>query len=122
MKIRKYKKNSFYDLYRDENLVEKIYKWLLDYEITGKIFTLSLNNASNNNIAIEFSGTAFTLLNHGVGGLFHVTYICHDINLIVQSAFDYIKDTIPKLNMFGFLLKPRKVDLSVINKLAKDSM
>lgn len=73
-------------------------------------------------LAITIQLQSFTLLNHGVGGLFHVTYICHDINLIVQSAFDYIKDTIPKLNMFGFLLKPRKVDLSVINKLAKDSM
>lgn len=53
MKIGKSKKDLFLlMMHTDKNLAWLIYKELLEYEISNKIFTLTLDNPSNNNVAI----------------------------------------------------------------------
>ena len=64
-------------------------------EIDQRIFTLSLDNASNNNVAVDFLKITLSLPCHGE--LFHVRCICHILNLIVQSVFSEIKPMIEKV-------------------------
>lgn len=60
-------------------------------------FTLSLDNASNYNVAIQHIKKSLTLSCHCANDLFHVRCICHILNLITQSAFNDIRELIKKI-------------------------
>ena len=70
-------------------------------EISERIFSLSLDNASNNNVAVDFIRSTLSLPCHG--DLFHIRYICHILNLIVQSAFTEIKPMIEKVRTVTYM-------------------
>ena len=63
------------------NVANLIIEELLKLEISERIFSLSLDNASNNNVAVDFIRSSLSLPCHG--DLFHIRCICHILNLIV---------------------------------------
>ena len=77
------------------NVANLIVEELGQLKIDQRIFTISLDNASNNNVAVDFLKRNLSLPCHGE--LFHVRCICHILNLIVQSAFSEIKPMIEKV-------------------------
>ena len=63
---------------------------LIEYEIENKIISITLDNASTNNIAADLLKPSIQLdLN---GSLFHNRCACHIINLIVQVGVKSIRD------------------------------
>ena len=70
-------------------------------EIDQRIFTLSLDNASNNNVAVDFIRSFLSLPCHG--DPFHIRCICHILNLIIQSAFTEIKPMIEKVRTVAYM-------------------
>ena len=63
------------------NVANLIIEELMKLEISQRIFSLSLDNASNNNVAVDFIRSSLSLPCHG--DLFHIRCICHILNLIV---------------------------------------
>jgi hypothetical protein len=94
-----------------DNIAERVYAVLDEYGLTAKVFSVTLDNASSNNKAIQtlapelfsyvgtvdsdFVGAIDSLqpkLSGYVGTLFlHQRCACHIINLMVKSALDVIK-------------------------------
>ena len=63
---------------------------LKEYEIKNKIISITINNASTNNVAADLLKPAIQLdLN---GSLFQNRCACHIINLIVQVGVKSIRD------------------------------
>ena len=67
---------------------------LVNYDLHKRVITITLDNASTNNIAIE-------LMRHFLSGfhdeLFHVRCGYHIINLIVNDRLKLVQDPINKL-------------------------
>ena len=83
------------------NITNLVIEELMKLEIDQRIFSLSLDNTSNNNIAVDFIKTTLSLSCHG--DLFHIRCICHILNLIVQSAFTEIKPMIENVRTVAYM-------------------
>ncbi|KAL4571024.1 hypothetical protein LXL04_017774 [Taraxacum kok-saghyz] len=86
---------------------DNLYKCLKDWGIKNKIFTISVDNASNNDSAVKILSETFSRVKKlSCGGkLFHVRCCAHILNLMVQdglSRINYIiediHDTITFIN------------------------
>ena len=67
---------------------------LIDYDLGNRINTMTLDNASTNNVAIE----TLTLLVSGYHDvLLHQRRACHIINLIVNSALHIIQKSFQRI-------------------------
>lgn len=65
---------------------------------------LVIDNASNNNIAIEYLRASLWLILATVEIFFHIRCVYHIINLILQSTFLDIKHIITKArDFYGFI-------------------
>ena len=70
---------------------------LREYEIENKIISITLDNASTNNVAADLLKPAIQLdLN---GSLFHNRCACHIINLIVQVGVKSIRDDLESIRL-----------------------
>lgn len=76
---------------------------IANFGLTPKKFTLSLDNASYNNIAIEHIQNSLKLACTDVNDFSHVRCICYLFNLIVQRVFDNIREMTVKIRDVGIL-------------------
>lgn len=83
------------------DIIDKLMKCTKEWGIEQKVYTISVHNASNNDVAINVAIDTFSrndLLPLG-GMLFHVRCTAHILNLIVQDGIKEIE---------GIVLKVRK--------------
>ena len=76
-------------------IMNAINECLNEYEIKDKIFSISFDNASNNNVVVNELKQQFDLVLNG--RLFHVRCACHIINLCVQDALIHMQPHIKKV-------------------------
>ena len=70
------------------NLSQLLFNVAKEYNIDSKIFSISLDNASENTAAIEYLKRYFRpILN---GQLFHIRCVCHIINLCLQDGLSVV--------------------------------
>ncbi|XP_071912241.1 zinc finger BED domain-containing protein RICESLEEPER 2-like [Coffea arabica] len=77
-------------------IADAIFKCLMDWGIESKVYTVSVDNASNNDSALRclkdtFSRNKCILAN---GKLFHVRCYAHILNLMVQDGLSQIKEIV----------------------------
>lgn len=101
-----------------------IYKELLELEFSDKFFT-SLNNGSNNSVAIEHLHGCLLLPISGTGGFFscwcmscHKFDFCNQLLMILKIILKI--RSIFKIRSVYILLLVHKAELDCINELAKD--
>ena len=79
--------------------MEKILSFLEEWGIEKKIFSITLDNASNNDNCQDFKKKKLNegslLLSDGI--FFHVRCGAHILNLIVQEGFKVIDDSVINL-------------------------
>lgn len=77
-------------------IADAIYKCLKDWGLESKVYTVSVDNASNNDTALRCLKDTFSrnkcLL--AKGKLFHVRCCAHILNLLVQDGLSEIKDIV----------------------------
>ncbi|WOL07518.1 zinc finger BED domain-containing protein RICESLEEPER 2-like [Canna indica] len=81
-------------------IVDTIYNCLKEWGIENKVYTLSVDNASNNDSAIRILKDTFsrsTKLSCG-GKLFHVRCCSHTLNLMVQDGLSEVKHIIEEIH------------------------
>ncbi|WOK96158.1 zinc finger BED domain-containing protein RICESLEEPER 2-like [Canna indica] len=86
--------------HRGVEIADTIYKCLKEWGIENKVYTLSVDNASNNDSAIRILKDTFsrsTKLLCG-GKLFHVRCCAHILNLMVQDDLSEIKHIIEDIH------------------------
>lgn len=86
--------------HRGVEIADTIYKCLKEWGIENKVYTLSVDNASNNDSAIRILKDTFsrsTKLLCG-GKLFHVRCCAHILNLMVQDGLSEIKHIIEDIH------------------------
>ncbi|KAL3529787.1 hypothetical protein ACH5RR_009109 [Cinchona calisaya] len=79
---------------RGVEISDAIFKCLKEWGIENKIFTISVDNASNNDVAIRLLKDTFSMSKNLVcaGKLFHVRCCAHILNLMVQDGLSQIVD------------------------------
>ncbi|KAL3510036.1 hypothetical protein ACH5RR_029437 [Cinchona calisaya] len=84
-----------------------IFKCLKEWGIENKIFTISVDNSSNKNMAIRLLKDTFSMSKKLVcgGNLFHVQCCAQVLNLVVQDGFrqtvnitEYIRESVEFMN------------------------
>ncbi|KAL5550725.1 hypothetical protein UlMin_000901 [Ulmus minor] len=80
-------------------LSEKIFDLLCGWKIEGKLFSLTLDNASSNDVSVEALGSQLQLkgLLPCNGEFFHLRCCCHILNLVVQDGLKHIDRAIEKI-------------------------
>ncbi|KAL4579265.1 hypothetical protein LXL04_015403 [Taraxacum kok-saghyz] len=83
--------------HRGLEIYDNLYKCLKDWGIENKIFTISVDNASNNDSAVKILSKTFSRVKKlPCGGkLFHVRCCAHILNLMMLSAAIKFKDVFP---------------------------
>ncbi|KAG2688933.1 hypothetical protein I3760_09G116200 [Carya illinoinensis] len=81
------------------SLSEKIYNLLCEWGIQDKIFALTLDNASSNDVSVDLLRTQLNIKRALVcdGEFFHLRCCCHILNLVVQDGLKAIDCAIQKV-------------------------
>ncbi|XP_039141281.1 zinc finger BED domain-containing protein RICESLEEPER 2-like [Dioscorea cayenensis subsp. rotundata] len=85
---------------RGVEIADGIFKCLKEWEIKNKVFTISVDNASSNDVAIRILKDTFSRtkrLLYG-GKLFHVRCCAHILNLMVQDGISEIEEIIEDIH------------------------
>ncbi|OMO51751.1 hypothetical protein COLO4_37526 [Corchorus olitorius] len=85
---------------RGVEIVDCIYKCLQEWGIENKVFTISIDNATSNDVAIRNLKDTFSRTRKLLCGrkLFHVRCCAHILNLMVQDGLSEIADCIDKVH------------------------
>ena len=86
--------------------------------IHDKIFTITLDNASNNNVAIQRL-KRFWQINDDHAKLFHVRCCAHILNLIVKDGLKQVDSTLEKLETLHIILIVPKQNMNYFLIVAK---
>ncbi|XP_042460154.1 zinc finger BED domain-containing protein RICESLEEPER 2-like [Zingiber officinale] len=83
-------------------LAETIYSLAYDWGIEKKLFSITLDNVSVNDVCVEILKTQLRLKNalSFDGTLFHVRYYAHILNLIVQDGLKEIDIVVDRIREF----------------------
>ncbi|KAL4566642.1 hypothetical protein LXL04_030762 [Taraxacum kok-saghyz] len=78
--------------HRGVEIADTLYKCLKDWDIEKKVFTISVDNASNNDAAVRILSETFSRIKKlPCGGkMFHVRCCAHILNLMVQDGLSRI--------------------------------
>lgn len=89
---------EFFELpHTGQKIYAQIMSVICTFKIKDKITSISLDNASYNTSAINMlKNDLMPVVN---GAFFHVRCVCHIINLIVQSRFNYLQASIYKIRV-----------------------
>ena len=81
------------------SLSEKMYNLLCEWEIENKVFTVTLDNASSNDVSVDILRTQLSIRKALVcnGDFFHLRCCAHILNLIVQDGLKEIDIAIQKI-------------------------
>ena len=74
---------------------------IIDLGIHDKIFTITLDNASNNNVAIQIL-KRFWQINDDHAKLFHIRCCAHILNLIVKDGLKQVDRTLEKIRDIAY--------------------
>lgn len=81
-----------------DEIAKCLMKCIDDWSLQGKVFTISVDNASPNDKAMRIMKTTFSTTHLPLGGkLFHVKCCAHILNLVVQDGLAEIKTIIQKV-------------------------
>jgi len=109
------------------SLFEKTYNMLEEWGIETKVFTITLNNASSNDVCVGLLRNQLnmkkTLLCEGE--FFHIHCCAHILNLIVQDGLKEIDSALQKIRnsvkyVRGSQLRKQNF-LQVVNKMSLDN-
>ncbi|XP_060675775.1 zinc finger BED domain-containing protein RICESLEEPER 2-like [Ziziphus jujuba] len=80
-------------------LAEKLYSLLCEWGIETKLFSLTLDNASANDVSVDMLVTQLQLKGAVVcdGDYFHLRYCAHIINLVIQNGLKDIDNVVHKI-------------------------
>nr|GMD98118.1 zinc finger BED domain-containing protein RICESLEEPER 2-like [Ipomoea batatas] len=78
------------------DIIDGVMKSTKDWGIEHKIFTISVDNASNNDVAVRIAKETFSRSHKLLlgGKLFHVRCTAHILNLVVQDGLSTIKTVV----------------------------
>ena len=81
------------------SLSEKMYNLLCEWEIENKVFSVTLDNPSFNDVSVDILRTQLSIRKALVcnGEFFHLRCCAHILNLIVQDGLKEIDITIQKI-------------------------
>ncbi|KAL0011073.1 hypothetical protein SO802_006181 [Lithocarpus litseifolius] len=81
------------------SLFEKMYNLLCEWEIENKVFSVTLDNASSNDVSVDILRTQLSIRKALVcnGEFFHLRCFAHILNLIVQDGLKEIDIAIQKI-------------------------
>ncbi|XP_031281653.1 zinc finger BED domain-containing protein RICESLEEPER 2-like [Pistacia vera] len=81
-------------------IADSVYKYLKEWGIENKVFTIFVDNTSSNDVAIRTLRENFSVTRRLVcgGKLFHVRCCAHILNLLVQDSLSEIKDIVKKIH------------------------
>ena len=81
------------------SLSEKMYNLLCEWEIENKVFSMTLDNASSNDVSVDILRTQLSIRKALVcnGDFFHLRCCAHILNLIVQDGLKEIDIAIQKI-------------------------
>ena len=99
------------------NIYTIIYNILQEFKILEKIFTLTLDNASENNIATRDIRSLLKLNCDEI--FFHGRCVCHILNLMVQNGLQYIKPLIENIRSTNLHLSGSEKRYKVYNTFCK---
>ena len=88
-----------------------------EFEIVEKVFTLTLDNASENSVAVRDLRSLLKLNCDGI--FFHGKCVCHILNLMVQNGLQYIKLLIEKIRSIILHLSGSEKRCKVFNTFCK---
>ena len=85
--------------HNDISLSEKIYNLLCEWGIENKIFSVTLDNASSNDVSVDMLRTQLNIKKALVcqNDLFHLCCCAHILNLIVQDGLKEIDGGVQKI-------------------------
>jgi hypothetical protein len=113
--------------YNDISLCEKTYNMLEEWGIETKVFSITLDNASSNDVCVGLLRNQLNIKKALLceGEFFHICYCAHILNLIVQdglkeidSAFQKIRDSVKYVR--GSQMRKQNF-LHAVNKMSLDS-
>lgn len=80
-------------------LAEKMYSLVCEWGIENKLFSLTLDNASSNDVSVDMLVTQLKLKGAviGDGEFFHIRCCAHIINLVVQIGLKDLDDVVYKI-------------------------
>ena len=87
--------------HNDTNISTLINYEIIDFGIHDKIFTITLDNASNNNVAIQRL-KRFCQINDDHAKLFHVRCCAHILNLTVKDGLKQVDSTLEKIRDIAY--------------------
>ncbi|WOL08604.1 zinc finger BED domain-containing protein RICESLEEPER 2-like [Canna indica] len=95
--------------HRGVEIADTIYKCLEEWGIEIKVYMLSVDNASNNDSAIQILKDTFSRSTKLIcgGKLFHVRCCAHILNLMVQDGLSEVKHIIEDIHDSVMLIKVR---------------
>ncbi|CAM8975459.1 unnamed protein product [Rhodiola kirilowii] len=79
-----------------ESLAAHAYEELIAWHLHDKVFTLTLDNASSNDVLVSRLA-CHLMLSNATNQLFHVRCTCHILNLIVQDGLFVLSPSIEKI-------------------------
>ena len=84
-----------------KNITTLINDEIIDLDIRDKIFTITLDNASNNDAAIQIL-KRFWQIKEDHAKLFHVRCYAHILNLIVKDGLKQVDSTLEKIRDIAY--------------------
>ena len=87
--------------HRVKNIATLINDEIIDLGISDKIFTITLDNASNNDVAIQRL-KRFWQIKEDHAKLFHVRCCAHILNLIVKNGLKQVDGTLEKIRDIAY--------------------
>ena len=101
-----------------KNIATLINYEIIDLGIRDKIFTITLDNASNNDVAIQIL-KIFWQIKYDNAKLFHVRYCAHILNLIVKDELKQVDSTLKILETLHIILIVQKQNINYFVIIAK---
>ena len=102
-------------------LAEKIFSMISDWGIDNKIFSLTLDNASVNDVSVDVLRSQLNMRDALLcnGEFFHLRCCAHILNLVVQDGLKEIDDAIKKIRESVKYIKGSQVRKEKFNECIK---
>ncbi|CAN0862810.1 Zinc finger BED domain-containing protein RICESLEEPER 2 [Linum grandiflorum] len=103
------------------NVSDALYKCLADWDVDRKIWSITLDNASYNDVAVKhLKDTLLYLTKLPLGGdLFHVRCCAHIINIMVQYGLKEIEGTIQYVRESVKYVGASEIRVNLFSEIAK---
>ncbi|XP_031254575.1 zinc finger BED domain-containing protein RICESLEEPER 2-like [Pistacia vera] len=102
-------------------IADSVYKCLKEWGIENKEFTISVDNASSNDVEIKTLRENFSVTRRLVcgGKLFHVRCCAHILNLLVQDGLSKIKDIVKKIHDSVWYIKQSESRVQIFSQIVQ---